>query len=58
MEGFKLVSYFNTSSPCSHCYFLKELHCTFPKDQIKECLINSPIKCGCGWDTKEYIKIV
>ena len=54
MEGFKLVSYFNTSSPCSHCYFLKNLTCIFPSnEENKECKIedSSP-----GWNTKEYIK--
>lgn len=55
MEGFKLVSYFGTSSPCSHCYFLKNLICTFPNEKNKECKIEDDTHCG--WNTKEYIKI-
>lgn len=54
MKGFNLVSYFSTSSPCSHCYFFKNLICTFPNEKDKECKIedSSP-----GWNTKEYVKI-
>lgn len=55
MKGFKLVSYFNTSSPCSHCYFLKNLICTFPNEKSKECKIEDNLHSG--WNTKEYIKI-
>ena len=51
MEGFKLVLYFNTSSPCSHCYFLKNLICTFPKE--KKCKIEGSSH---GWNTKNILK--
>ena len=55
---YELTSYIMTSSPCSHCAFLK-LHkeeiCTFPKDQQKEC--SCELNGLRGWNIKEYRKV-
>lgn len=47
-----LQTYLNTSAPCSHCIFLKDLKCTFPENKKKEC--SRELGTTNGWNTKEY----
>lgn len=50
---FKLISYIDTSAPCSKCYFLRDLICKFPIEKAeKQCEIT--LGGRKGWNTKEY----